>query len=363
MAKQVIDPWLEDADGFTRVDFSIRPEDALDPDDPGLDVHPGLEPDVVVVEGGVPVASTPAPVAETEPEGPEVFQVEDGTVTLEKEKGQWKCTLESGTGGQPQVYWGKTKNDLLVHAMAKAQLNATKKIRELNAKLKFGTAAPKPVPVAKPLSKELNADDIFEIKTQLESNPDLALSNYFQKKTGLTLEQLVGLAQKGANADANLETEAVGKDFMARNTEYYACQQNLNSLTKWLGKYKLGNTAADVSELYAGGVWTVENLEEAFQDLNADGLLAKAPKPVIPQPISQAPPAPESQPRTDERIVRTETRPRAALGLRTTDVAPAPLPVAPKAPSVEDLDNLSDEAVRQLLAGVKRQKIMSRRSQ
>src|ERR1700728_2231479 len=106
MAKTlVVDPWLDDE--FTRVDFTIRPEDALDPEDNSLDQHPGLDPEIVIAEGGVIVP--PTPPVETEPEGPEIFQIEDGTVTLEKEKGQWKCTLESGSGGQPQVYWGKTK--------------------------------------------------------------------------------------------------------------------------------------------------------------------------------------------------------------------------------------------------------------
>jgi hypothetical protein len=281
-------------------------------------------------------------------------------VTLEKEKGQWKATLESGTGGQPQVYWGKNKNELLINAM-KAQLNATKKIRDLNMKVKLGTVtAPKPAPTPQPTSKTLTADEIFEVKTQLESNPDLALSNYFQKKTGLSLEQLVELAQKGANAEASLESEAVSKDFMARNPDYYPSPQNVKNIVQWLAKFKLGQAKATIDELYRGRVWTLENLEEAFQDLNTDGLLVKAPKPVAPQ---QPQPQLQSQPRPDERIVRTETRPRAALGLKTTDVSPVPPPEAPKAPSVEDLENLDDAAISQLMAGARRFKSISRRSQ
>lgn len=356
MAQQVIDPWLVDPDGFTRVDFSIRPEDALDPDDPGLDTHPGLDPDVVVSEGGVIVEHAP-PAAEPEPEGPETFAVEDGTVTLEKEKGQWKATLESGNGGQPQIYWGKNKNELLVGVM-KAQLHATKKIRDLNMKVKLGgTPAPKPTPIVQPSANTLSADEIFEIKTQLDSNPDLALQNWFQKATGLSVQQLVGLAQKGANADASLETEAVAREFMGNNPDYFATMPNLNRLIQWLGKFKLGNLSASMNDLYLGGVWTVENLEEAFQDMTTDGLLVKAPKP--PQPVT---PEPAPQPRTEERIVRTETRPRAALGLRTNDVSPTPLPEAPKAPSVEDLDSLSDDQIKQLMSGVHRFKSLSRRS-
>lgn len=352
MPNQVVDPWLE-PDGFSS---PILYSEAYGRDEPdGLEIHPGLDPEVVVVEGGVPKVE---PVAEPEPEGPEVFQIgDDGTVTLEKEKGQWKCTLESGSGGQPQVYWGKTKNELIATAMGKAQLNATKKIRELNAKLKLGGAPPpKPTPVVAPSVKTLSADEIFEIKTQLDSNPDLALSNWFQKATGLSVQQLVGLAQKGANADASLETEAIGKEFMGRNPDYFASMPNLNRLIQWLGKFKLGNPSAGMNELYVGGVWTVENLEEAFHDLSEDGFLAKAPKPVVTAP------EPVPQPRPEERIVRTETRPRAALGLRTNDVSPTPLPEAPKAPSVEDLDSMTDQQVKDTLNAIRRQKILSRRS-
>lgn len=355
MPQPVVDPWLE-PDGFSS---PILYADTYGRDEPegGLEQHPGLDPEVVIAEGGVvrPPAD-PAPIVplEAEPEGPEVFQVEDGTVTLEKEKGQWKATLESGSGGQPQVYWGKNKNELLINAM-KAQLNATKKIRDLNGKLKLGgTPTLKPAPIVAPVSRELTADEVFDISTELASNPDKALEKWFQKKTGRSVEQLVALAQKGANADASLETEAVGKDFMGRNPGYFAAPQNLKRLIQWLGKFKLGNPSADMNDLYVGGTWTVENLEEAFEDLSTDGLLALAPKPVAPEPVPQ--------PRPEERIVRQETRPRAALGLRPTDVAPTPVVEAPKAPSVEDLDNLDDKAIAALMAGARRFQSLRRRS-
>jgi hypothetical protein len=355
MSKQVVDPWLEaDQFGPPLVDFNIRPEDVDDPDDrPPLDQHPGIDPEIV----SVPVV--PAEPVDLEPEDApsEVIELEDGgSITLAKDKGWWVATLDPGTGANPEKFKGKNKNDLVFEVL-KGKLKATQKIREQNLKLKLGAVAPKPAtPVVQPSAKMLTADEIFEIKTQLDSNPDLALQTWFQKSTGLSVQQLVSLAQKGAAADASLETEAVGRDFMAKNPDYYPNPQNLQRITNWVGKFKLGNSKADIGELYANGLWTVDNLEEAFQDLATEGFLVKAPKPVSPEPVVP-------QPRTEERIVRTETRPRAGLGIRTTDVTPAPPPAAPKPPSVEDLDNMTDKQVADTLAAIRRQKILSRRSQ
>ena len=380
MANQtVIDPWLVNSDGTvdpfaSNIDFGMTSQDEIaDPNDITLDIQPGLNPDVVIAEGGVirqPQAPAAEPVVPPEPSGPEVIDLEDGgSITLDKEKGQWKATLDPGNGANPEVFWGKNKDGLVVNVL-KAKLNATKKIRELNKQVKLGaaparTAVPQVVTVA---GKTLTADEIFEIQTQLGSNPDQALESWFQKRTGLSVNQLVALAQKGASADANLRTEAVSREFLSRNPDYYPDNRNIELILKWLGKFKLGNPNATMYDLDSAGQWTVENIEEAFVDLSDDGYLVKAPKPskVPPTEETTPPVAVHSEPapaqRPDERIVRTETRPRAALGIRTSDITPVATPEAPTAPSVEDLNNLSDEAVKTLLNGVRRQRVQARRS-
>ena len=379
MAQQVIDPWLVNADGSvdpfaSTVDFGMTSQDEIaDPNDITLDIQPGLNPDVVIAEGGVirqPQAPAAEPVVPPEPSGPEVIDLEDGgSITLDKEKGQWKATLDPGNGANPEVFWGKNKDGLVVNVL-KAKLNATKKIRELNKQVKLGaaparTAVPQVVTVA---GKTLTADEIFEIQTQLGSNPDQALESWFQKRTGLSVNQLVALAQKGASADANLRTEAVSREFLSRNPDYYPDNRNIELILKWLGKFKLGNPNATMYDLDSAGQWTVENIEEAFVDLSDDGYLVKAPKPskVPPTEETTPPVAVHSEPapaqRPDERIVRTETRPRAALGIRTSDITPVATPETPTAPSVEDLNNLTDEQVKALLGGIRRQRVQARRS-
>lgn len=380
MANQtVIDPWLVNSDGTvdpfaSNIDFGMTSQDEIaDPNDITLDIQPGLNPDVVIAEGGVirqPQAPAAEPVVPPEPSGPEVIDLEDGgSITLDKEKGQWKATLDPGNGANPEVFWGKNKDGLVVNVL-KAKLNATKKIRELNKQVKLGaaparTAVPQVVTVA---GKTLTADEIFEIQTQLGSNPDQALESWFQKRTGLSVNQLVALAQKGASADANLRTEAVSREFLSRNPDYYPDNRNIELILKWLGKFKLGNPNATMYDLDSAGQWTVENIEEAFVDLSDDGYLVKAPKPskVPPTEETTPPVAVHSEPapaqRPDERIVRTETRPRAALGIRTSDITPVATPETPTAPSVEDLNNLTDEQVKALLGGIRRQRVQARRS-
>jgi hypothetical protein len=292
------------------------------------------------------------------------MDLDDGTqLTLEKDKGQWKGSV-IGQSGNPQIYWGKTKNELVFNIL-KAQANATKKIREQNLKLKHKPAAVQPVAFPQPSVKQLSAEEIFEIKTQLDSNPDLALSNWFQKATGLTVQQLASLAQRGADAETNLTTEAVSRDFLARNSDYFGTDANFQRLVSYMAEYKLGKTVTDTNwkqifnELASTGNYTVENLEEAFQDLQSIGKLDVKPKALKtppPEPVVEPAPAP----RPESRIVKTETRPRAAFGLRTSDVTPV-APAAQQAPSVEDLESLPDDQIAALLQGIKRQRAISRR--
>ena len=390
MAEQ--DAWLLNPDGTVdpfagNVDFSSHPDDLRDPDeplslnDPVLSPLPNLNPEII------PTPEPPVRAPEPEPDTPEVLDLEDGTrLTLEKEKGQWKGTIAGGAG-RPQVFWGKTKNELILNTL-KAQANATKKIREQNTKLKLEGSVPAQQPVApppNPENRELTADEIFEIKTQLDSNPALALDNLFQKQTGLTVRELVSLvkntkqdALEGKQANIELRADSVNRAFRAANPDFYpdAGFKNFELMLKWMAKFKLNKIVKDNNvdpvfiELVATGNYTVENLEEAFTDLSDDGLLIQAPQQNLPSTAVTPPPVVVQQqepvqpaPRPDSRIVRQETRPRAAMGLRTSDVTPVATPVEPKAPSADDLDNMSDDEHTRLWNAIRRARALSRRSQ
>jgi len=130
---------------------------------------------------------------------------------------------------------------------------------------------------------------------------------------------------------------------MRDNPDYFPDQEykNFNAIVRYIGKHKANRVIRDANagqgavELYESGYWTVENLEEAFQDLSDDGLLVLGPR------LPKAPPDPEPSVRQetrppDGRIVQQVTRPRAALGIRSSDVTP--INSGPqRAPSVEDV--------------------------
>ena len=392
MPNPVIDPWtqVKDVDGnwvtdpFLKVDWQTRPDDLIDPDaptstiDPALDQLTSLKPEVVASQ---PAAVELPPVEPPpEPEGPETMELSDGTLlTLEKEKGQWKGTATSPSGGSPQVFWGKTLKELIFNTL-QAQANATKKIREQNAKLKFGqaTAPPAQQPAATPTTRPLTADEKFEIKTLWESDPAAAIDLLMLKTRGVTMDQILAEAQEGRQASIELRADAVNREFRSRNPDFYpdAEFKNFEMMLKWLAKFKLGKSIKgnDVDpvfrELVATGNYTVENLEEAFEDLSSDGLLLAAPRPPrAPRAAEPTPPAAEptspvtpAPARTSERIVRVETRPRAALGIPSNSITPAAPPETPTAPSVDDLENMSDKEHDALWAAVMRQRALSRRS-
>lgn len=382
MPTPVIDRWLVNADGTpdpfaSTVDFGMTIRDEVDPnlldDEPQTPLNPevvGNQPPAPSEEDDEPVPVA-APVVE-EPTGPEIVELEDGAfVSLEREAKGWKATLDPGTG-HAEVFWGNTKNELMVNVL-KGKLNATKKIRELNKKVKLTAPAQRQSvqEIPQPTSRQLTADEVFEIKALWEADPASALDMLVKKRTNLSLDDLVTKAQKGDQANMNLETEAISREFLARNPEYYPDSENKNfqSLIKWLAKFKLGKTATEsnagdiFTELWQTGNYTVENLEEAFEDLTEDGLMVKPrlPKPSPPVEVNQQPvpqPAPAAP---TPRIVKTETRPRAALGIGRSDATATP-PAAPTAPTDEDLDNLSDEQIKALLGGVRRQRVAARRS-
>lgn len=360
MSTPTVDPWI-DAE-FGGVDFQTYHEDTImeEPDStPTIQQDPfdNSHPEVV---SNLPEPVAPVVVEPVEPEGPEIIDLGDGSsVKIEHTSKGWVASLRTSNGGS-EDFKGKTKNELIQN-IAIGKLHATKKIRDLNKQVKLGvskdfTPAPQAVPAA---PQQLTADDVFAIKTQLESNPDLALETWFQKKTGMSVKQLVELAQKGQRASIELDTEATNKTFVSSHPDYYAdpSYENFTSLVAYIAKHKLGRTLTDRNkdELYeslvSSGLWTVQNLDEAYEELTEAGLLVTPPvrqetkeTPVVQQvPVTPAP-APVA---ADPRIVSRVVQPRAGLGIRTSEATSVRTETA-QPPSVDDLDNLTDAQIADL---------------
>jgi hypothetical protein len=379
------DPFATE-DKFAQMDLS-SPNNLIDQLSPIVDEHPELAPtpeEVIQADGAPAPVVVPVPVVAVP--DPEVHEYPDGsTVSLEKTNKGWCATLDSG-GKAPEKFYGRTKDDLLTNVLA-AKLHASQHIRDLSKKIKL-TARPEPQvspqPQAQP--RQLTQAEIEEVKTQLATNPDLAFSNWFQKKTGLNPEELVSLVEQGRFAREELDSEGVAKAFMAAHPEYYPDPEfkNYLAIVGYLSKVKLRQTLDESSrdsvnntmrQLIRGGYWTVEDLEEAYEELSEDGLLETVPDvqddeeeitppPAAPQPVPVVPvapakpAAPTSTP--DPRIAARRVGQRAGLGIRESQVSRPPQETQ-RPPSDDELENLTDKELQELFSGVRRAASPSRR--
>jgi hypothetical protein len=317
-------------------------------DDIHLDTSEGPKP---IVEWGQPGAPDPISTeAEPEPiaqaDEPQIFDYPDGsTVSIEKTNRGWKATADSGTGKPAEVFYGNTKDELL-QAVLVGKLNATRKINELKRRsvLGIGDNVPEEIPNERPAPEpqRLSADEVFDIKAKLEENPDLAMEAWFQKRTGMSLEQLLALVGKGADASDELIVEGILKEFVHDTPDYIVCHKNYEAILAWMMKYKLGrrlssqNVATALPTLYNANVLTVENLTLAWEDLKDEGLVDV----LLPEPEV-------------ERIERpTTTRPRAGFGVRTRGNTMTQRTPVEEVPTPESLESLSDDEVKKLYHGI-----------
>lgn len=374
------DPFLDESMGVP-LDTRTGPQHIADLTRIAED-HPEFAPtpeEVLAADGPAiqPVPEVVPPVVETYQ--PEVYDVEGGQVIIEQTKEGWKGTLK---GARTEVFKGRTKSELLTNVLV-GKLKATTQLDKLNKELKLGkvvNSQPTP-PVRTPVfqNKALTANEIFEIKTALNDNPDLALESWFQKKFGKSASELIAViekvninAQKGAEANEELTVEGISKEFLSTTPDYFVCPDNLNNIVGWLlvNKLRRQPTASDnynniTAELVSKDLYTVENLTEAWEDLK-DSNLAEfepddqddpaplpAPVPVVqrPTPVVPAPPA-------NPRIVATSRATRGGLGIRPGSVSvPTPEPVEDRAPSVDELENMSEQQLFELKAATDRYRI------
>lgn len=377
-----VDPWLDDrfAPLDNRQGSLMDRLEGIAAEDPAFTPHPEPSDDPEeIIDPGAPPARGEAPPAQPAAPAPAAVQPErienaDGTsIEIAQTSKGWKATIDSGTGAQPEVFYGNTKDEMWAN-IARGKANATKQIRELTRQMKLGTAPAQvkpavPAQVSGAVGRDLTAEEAFEIKTMFDSNPDQALTKWWQIKTGKGVNEVATNSEEGRIARLELESEAASKEFMEKTPDYFVSPDNFRAIVSWLSRNKLGviADANNFNNLYSGlvigGHWTVKNLTEAFLDLAESGLLEveqaqEEPEQVVPtlapQPQPTATPAP-----ANARIGRTVRQPRAGLGTRPS--ATARVPESADSPAVEDLDNLSDKDIKSLWEGVRRQKLAGRR--
>ena len=339
-----VDPWFADnmAEELSKI-AEDNPELAPTPEE-------------IAAADGAPVVPepTPEPVPEPapvpQPSAPKVTDLGNGATITEDvmPDGTFRAVLDSGSGKGKEVFYGKTDSELKTNVFV-AKLNATRKINSQKQEI---DEIRKRVPVEAPAPRvrKLTADENFELKTKLTSDPDSAFELWFEKKTGKSLEVFT---TESETARAEVKTIREGweaKQFVDENEDYVVSNKNSAALTSWLTEHK--------KEI------TTENLWEAFEDLSKAGLLdmpqppAPAPTPTVtPEPV----PAPTVTAPTNERIVREERRSRAGLGIRTAETTDVPAPTTERPPSDEGLRSLPPAELEKLVQDTLRLAASSRR--
>lgn len=298
---------------------------------------------------------------------PTVYDYGDGSsAVIEKDNKGWKATLDAGTGGQPEVFRGHTKDEMYQNLMA-GKINATKKIREQNRKIKLSSGQPVQEEPTQSVARKFNADDVTQLKIELQDDPDVALDNWFKKKTGKSIEQVTQQAASGESARMQLHREEVGRAFAQAHPNYYSVHDNYVALMSWLTKYKIGkqlrpddvddegnitkrgNESELLDVLVARGFYTVDTLSEAFEDLKEDGLLVFPAPATVEKPTARVAEEPEVITPT---VIR---RPRGSLGIRTKETSTMPVrteQVLNKDITYAELDKLTTKEIDDLMRGI-----------
>jgi hypothetical protein len=360
MTEQAKDPWENDQfapldtrtgpDHLARLiaeDANANPNDFPAPPDPEV---PPVPPKV---------AETPVPAFSPE----ETVTLEDGSsVTTTNDAEGWHATVNPGNGKTLQVFHARTEREL-IKALMVAQANATKKINQQEKQIKLIRKLDEPAPTNEPANKVLTADQIFEIKTMQQSDPVAAFNKLCEYTTGVSWAQFVSWVKLGKGAEEKLARNEIANTFFSKCPAYIKTKANEEAMLGHLAKQREPSKKE----------FTVDNLVAAYDDLSEAGLLpdvATKPNTVTPQP-APAPavipaPAPASVatpevPPANVRIERPAGRENATFGLRAGETTTVRPPTSREVPSVEELENLPDDQIAQLFAGVVRAKAQSAR--
>lgn len=256
--------------------------------------------------------------ADQEPTEPEQKRNADGTFapkeTVEEidepeEKVLYQRRIDLGDGSGVQVFSADSLEEL-VDKLTEAQLNATKKIRELNSRV------PKPQSEPKPRS----ADEEFAISQELMTKPTKAFQKLFQEMVGMPITDFKSKFERVEAFEKAQAWQQAQTDFVAQTPDYHAIPANGKKLTDYL---RLNNLPG-----------TIESLTKAFAELNSAGLL-------------QVKPAAETEVTTETVVPKVQPTVRRSSGLSTRGTTPVRRPVS-QGPTEEELYSMPLEKLREL---------------
>jgi hypothetical protein len=272
---------------------------------------------------------------------PAVAKSDDEPPVEPKSEKKFRREIDLGDGGGKQVFEADTPEELL-DKLADAQLNATRKIRELNRQVKrakrvFKPAAPAPTSVADPEIKPLTQDEEFMLGAQFSQMPRKSFERLFEAVVGMKPSQFkTELDQVRAFKEAQDANKAAQEFLADHKDDYLPTPENYQAIQGFLDSHSLPMTR--------------ENLEEAFEELNESGLLE--------------PPQPSTEEENDEgaseaKPVRIERKPQKPASSGLSDRRSARRVESPNEPATltDDeiwnlpMDEARDRIVRSLHRG------------
>lgn len=230
----------------------------------------------------------------------------------------YKKEIDLGDGSGIQVFTGKGATALealeeLTEKLAEAQRHATKKIHELNSRVK----------VESNRTAQQEADDEYVIAQRLQKEPKKVM-----RET---------LAQMRAEEEAAKSRElAVQQAFVDSHPDYDATPNSRNALEN-------GTRMIQWMQLNGCTEMTEENLEKAYQSLSRGGLLHLR--------TTEAGGTTEVETKEPERIARTEaetTQPRSSKKASTVSTRGAGAPAVKAGLSEDELYSMPLEKLRQI---------------
>jgi hypothetical protein len=312
--------------GLTRVEKQPTPPE------PATKVEQPVED--MVSEGG-PITEVGGPIVGVPPVEQPVLPVVEQSSSIVEQPGEFVYQYQplddyNRPLGAVQIYRGKDAQEVL-DKVAKAHRETIKLNRELHKKNRLGLLDSDEIPegvsrmqMVETQPRSFSADEAIEIAHDLldPEKIDEASNRLVEAKVGERLRRL---------EEENMILKAKGEAELFRQTtpNYYACQENFETITSWMVKNDLAPTCA--------------NFEYAFTKLSEVGLLLPAPivreepTPVVAKP-SEIPVNSQLETVVDSRITETTqaqqtraARPASGLTRDITSGNNAALPSPAKA--------------------------------
>lgn len=257
--------------------LGVSPEEAIQAGVvPGDEPAAAVSPEAEIIAGVVPVVesvvegsevvetvvSAPPPVV-----APVIEDDEPGDPNLVKTSAGWEYRVDLGDGSGVQVFKGKTQKQVIA-ALGKAQVNASKKIRQQEQQNRL-LIANEPAEIEEPQTRfkprALTADEQWEISQNLSdpSKASKALDKYFEIRVGGSIEQVI---EKITNHDDDLEFRRARNEalaFIRETPEFYNSEENGLRLANYIEE--------------KGWASTKRNLRKAFVILTDERKLEQRP--------------------------------------------------------------------------------------